>query len=234
MIGDVWAWFTDPASWSGSDGIWNRLVEHTLLTVGALVIALVIGLPLALWLGHRRRGALLVMNVANVGRAVPILALLALFSLGFIGSGDFGPFGRAGLATLITLALFALAPILTSTHIGITEVDAELVEVARGLGMSEFEVLGKVEVPLALPMIVSGIRLAVVQVWATATIAALVAGPGLGRIITYGYDADRPSQVVGGSIVVAVIALALELLLAQLQRASNPIPTADPSVASVY
>lgn len=233
MILDVWNWFTDPASWSGPDGIWNRLLEHALLTVGALVIALVIGLPVAAWLGHRRRGALLVMNVANVGRAVPILALLALFSLGFIGSGDFGPFGRAGLATLVTLALFALAPILSGTHVGITEVDPELVEVARGLGMSELQVLGKVEIPLALPMIVSGIRLAVVQVWATATIAALVAGPGLGRIITYGYDADRPSQVIGGSIVVAVIALLLEVSMALVQRASNPVPTDDPVVARV-
>lgn len=224
MIGDVIDWLTDPASWSGEDGIANRLLEHTLLTVAAILIALVVGMPFALWLGHRRKGGTLLVNVANVGRAIPIVALLALFSLGFVGSGDFGPFGRAGLATLITLALFALPPIVTSTHVGISEVDPEVVEVARGMGMSESEVLRKVELPLARPLIVSGIRLAVVQVWATATIAALVAGPGLGRIIVHGYDADRPSEVIGASIIVAVIALVLELALAGLQRASDPLP----------
>lgn len=224
MIGDVVDWLTDPASWSGEDGIANRLLEHTLLTVAAIVIALVVGLPMALWLGHQRRGGTALVNFANVGRAIPIVALLSLFSLGVIGSGDFGPFGRAGLATLITLALFALPPIVTSTHVGISEVDAELVEVARGMGMSELEVLRKVEMPLARPMIVSGIRLAVVQVWATATIAALVAGPGLGRIIVHGYDADRPSEIIGASIVVALIALLLEIALAVVQRVSDPLP----------
>ena len=92
------------------------------------------------------------------------------------------------------------------------------------MGMTEREVLAKVELPLARPLIVSGLRLAVVQVWATATVAALVAGPGLGRIITHGYDADRPSEIIGASIVVAVIALVLELLLAVAQRVSDPVP----------
>lgn len=224
MIDDVIAWFTDPASWSGEDGIGNRLLEHTLLTVTAVLIAMVVGLPLAMWLGHRRTGETVLVNAANVGRAVPIIALLSLFSLGFIGSGEFGPFGRAGLATLVTLALFALPPIVTSTHVGIGQVDDEVVEVARGMGMSETEVLRRVELPLARPMIISGLRLAVVQVWATATIAALVAGPGLGRIIVHGYDADRPSEVIGASIVVAVIALLLEVALAGLQRVSDPVP----------
>lgn len=224
LLGDVVAWFTDPASWSGDDGIWNRLLEHSLLTVGALAIAVLVGLPMALWLGHRRRGGTVLVNLANVGRAVPIVALLSLLALGWVGSGDFGPFGRAGLATLITLALFALPPIVTSTHLGISTVDDDLVEAARGMGMTEREVLAKVELPLARPLIVSGLRLAVVQVWATATVAALVAGPGLGRIITHGYDADRPSEIIGASIVVAAIALVLELLLAVAQRVSDPVP----------
>lgn len=224
LLGDVVAWFTDPASWSGDDGIWNRLLEHSLLTAGALAIAVLVGLPIALWLGHRRRGGTVLVNLANVGRAVPIVALLSLLALGWVGSGDFGPFGRAGLATLITLALFALPPIVSSTHLGISTVDDGLVEAARAMGMTEREVLAKVELPLARPLIVSGLRLAVVQVWATATVAALVAGPGLGRIITHGYDADRPSEIIGASIVVAVIALVLELLLAVAQRVSDPVP----------
>ena len=224
MIGDVWGWFADPATWQGEDGVPNRLVEHSLLTAAALVIALLLGMPLALWLGHRRQGGTVLVNMSNVGRAVPIVALLSLLSLGFVGSADFGPFGRAGLATLITLALFALPPIVTGTYVGLTEVDRGMVEAARGMGMSEAQLLRAVELPLARPMIISGVRLALVQVWATATVAAIVAGPGLGRIITHGYDSNRPSEVIGGSIVVAVIALLLEILLGLAQRAAEPVP----------
>lgn len=224
LLSDVIDWFADPAHWQGTDGVPHRLLEHSLLTAAAMVAALLLGLPLALWMGHRGRGGTLLVNVTNVGRAIPILALLSLLSLGAVGSADFGPFGRAGLATLITLACFALPPIVTNTYVGITDVDPEVVEAARGMGMTEAEILRKVELPLARPMIISGIRLALVQVWATATIAALVAGPGLGRIITYGYDSDHPSQVIAGSIIVAVIALLLELVLVVVQRLADPVP----------
>ena len=217
-------WFTDPAHWRGAAGVPTLLLQHSLLTVSALLLAAIIGLPLALWMGHRHRGGDLIVNVANVGRAVPVIALLSLLALGFVGSADLGPFGRAGLATLVTLALFALPPIVTSTYVGMTGVDPEVVEAARGMGMSEMRVLRTVELPLALPLVVSGLRLAVVQVWATATIAAFVAGPGLGRIITHGYDSDSPSEVISGSIIVAVIALVLELAMVLLQRAVDPIP----------
>ena len=222
MIGDVIAWFTDPAHWHGSDGVPARLLEHSLLTVTALLIATAVGLPLALWLGHRRRGGVLLVNLANLGRAVPIVALLALLSLGFVGDGTLGPFGRSGLATLITLALFALPPIVTSTWAGVTGVDRATVEAARGMGLSEAQVLRRVELPLALPLVVSGLRLALVQVWATATVAALVAGPGLGRIIVHGYDSDHPSEVIAGSLLVAVIALLLEVAMVGVQRAARP------------
>ena len=143
------------------------------------------------------------MNISNVGRAIPIVALLSLLALGFVGSAEFGPFGRAGLATLITLALFALPPIITNAYVAVSGVDDDLVEAARGMGMDERQVLRRVELPVALPLIVSGVRLAVVQVWATATVAALVAGPGLGRIITHGYDSNRPAEVIAGSLIVA-------------------------------
>lgn len=230
MIGGVWDWFRDPANWRGEDGVPHRLLEHGLLTVVALVVALAIGLPLALWLGHRHRGGTALVNLTNVGRAVPIIALLSLLSLGAVGSADFGPFGRAGLATLITLALFALPPIVTGTYVGVLEVDADVVEAARGMGLSEIEVLRNVELPLALPAVVAGVRLAVVQVWATATIAALVAGPGLGRIITHGYDSNHPSEVIAGSLVVAVIALLLEGVFVVLQRLAEPVRAAPVGV----
>jgi osmoprotectant transport system permease protein len=224
MIKGVIDWFQDPANWSGDDGVPNRLLEHGLLTLVALLAAMAIGLPLAIWLGHKRRFGTLAVNISNVGRAIPIVALLSLLALGFVGSAELGPFGRAGLATLITLALFALPPIITNAYVAVSGVDDDLVEAARGMGMDERQVLRRVELPVALPLIVSGVRLAVVQVWATATIAALVAGPGLGRIITHGYDANRPAEVIAGSLIVAVIALALEILMAVLQRRLDPLP----------
>jgi len=224
MINGVIEWFQDPANWTGDDGVPNRLLEHGLLTLVALLAAMAVGLPLAVWLGHKRRFGTLAVNISNVGRAIPIVALLSLLALGFVGSADFGPFGRAGLATLITLALFALPPIITNAYVAVSGVDDDLVEAARGMGMDERQVLRRVELPVALPLIVSGVRLAVVQVWATATIAALVAGPGLGRIITHGYDANRPAEVIAGSLIVAVIALALEILMVLLQRRMDPLP----------
>jgi osmoprotectant transport system permease protein len=224
MINGVIEWFQDPANWTGDDGVPHRLLEHGLLTLVALLAAMAIGLPLAIWLGHKRRFGTLAVNVSNVGRAIPIVALLSLLALGFVGSAELGPFGRAGLATLITLALFALPPIITNAYVAISGVDDDLVEAARGMGMDERQVLRRVELPVALPLIISGVRLAVVQVWATATVAALVAGPGLGRIITHGYDSNRPAEVIAGSLIVAVIALALEILMALLQRRMDPLP----------
>jgi osmoprotectant transport system permease protein len=224
MIHDVIAWFRDGAHWQGPGGVPTLLGQHALLTLVSMLIAAAVGLPVALWLGHRGRGGTFAVNLTNIGRAIPIVALLSLLSLGVFGTGVLGPFGRSGLATLVTLALFALPPIVTNTYTGLSEVDPDVVEAARGMGMAELDVLRRVEVPLAMPMIVSGIRLAVVQVWATATIAALVAGPGLGRIIIHGYDSFQTAEVVAGALIVAVVALVLELVLAGLQKMLDPLP----------
>ncbi len=224
VIGDVYQWLSDPANWTGDAGVPNRLLEHTLLTVVAMLLAMLIGLPVAIWLGHRRQLGTLAVNISNIGRAIPIVALLSLLALGLVGSDDFGAFGRAGLATLITLALFALPPIITTAYVAVSQVDDDRLEAARGMGMDERQVLRRVELPVAMPLIVSGVRLAVVQVWATATVAALVAGPGLGRIITHGYDSNRPAEVIAGSLIVAVIALVLEGSMALLQRRLDPLP----------
>jgi osmoprotectant transport system permease protein len=224
MIHDVIAWFRDGDHWHGPGGVPVLLGQHALLTLVSMLIALAVGLPVALWLGHRRRGGAFAVNLSNVGRAIPIVALLSLLSLGWFGTGTLGPFGRSGLATLVTLALFALPPIVTNTYTGMADVDADLVEAARGMGMSELDVLRRVELPLAVPLIVAGVRLAVVQVWATATIAALVAGPGLGRIIVHGYDSFQTAEVVAGSLIVAVVALVLELMFAALQKLMDPLP----------
>jgi osmoprotectant transport system permease protein len=217
-------WFRDPDHWQGSGGVPTLLGQHALLTLVSLLIASAVGLPLAVWLGHRGRGGTFAVNLSNIGRAIPIVALLSLLSLGALGTGELGPFGRSGLATLVTLALFALPPIVTNAYTGMTEVDRDMVEAARGMGMAELDVLRRVELPLAMPLIVAGLRLAVVQVWATATIAALVAGPGLGRIIVHGYESFQTSEVVAGSLIVAVVALALELAMALVQKMIDPIP----------
>lgn len=224
MIRDVIAWFGDAEHWRGPSGVPTLLGQHALLTLVSLLVASAVGLPVAVWLGHRRRGGTVAVNLSNVGRAVPIVALLSLLSLGVFGTGALGPFGRSGLATLVTLALFALPPIVTNTYTGMTEVDRDVVEAARGMGMGELDVLRRVELPLAMPLVVAGLRLAVVQVWATATIAALVAGPGLGRIIVHGYDSFQTAEVVAGSLIVAGFALLLELALALLQKSMDPVP----------
>jgi osmoprotectant transport system permease protein len=130
------------------------------------------------------------------------------------------------LATLIALVLFALPPIITNAYVGMREVDRDTVEAARGMGMQSSQLLRRVELPLALPLILTGLRLAVVQVWATATIAALVAGPGLGRIITLGFRRQDIAQVVAGALVVAVIALVLEGAMVVAQRYLDPVARA--------
>lgn len=223
-VNGVVDWFRDPSHWEGANGVPTLLGQHALLTLVSLVLATLVGLPVAVWLGHRRRGGTIAVNVTNFGRAIPIVALLSLLSLGAFGTAAFGPFGRSGLATLVTLALFALPPIVTNAYTGMAGVDPDVVEAARGMGMAEGELVRKVELPLAMPLIVTGLRLAVVQVWATATIAALVAGPGLGRIIIHGYESFQTAEVVAGSLIVAVIALVLELAMALLQKIADPFP----------
>jgi len=213
----------DPASWSGADGLGAQLIQQLLLTVTALALACAIGLPLALWLGHVGRGGVLAVNVSNVGRAVPTFAVLVLLSVGPVGTAVLGPYGRAGLATLVALVLFAMPPIITNAYVGMREVDREVVEAATGMGMRGRELFSRVELPLAAPLVMTGVRLALVQVWATASIAALVAGPGLGNTITLGFENQDVARVLGGAILVAGVALILEGLLALAELGHEPV-----------
>ena len=213
----------DPASWSGADGLGAQLIQQLLLTVTALALACAIGLPLALWLGHVGRGGVLAVNVSNVGRAVPTFAVLVLLSVGPVGTAVLGPYGRAGLATLVALVLFAMPPIITNAYVGMREVDREVVEAATGMGMRGRELFSRVELPLAAPLVMTGVRLALVQVWATDSIAALVAGPGLGNTITLGFENQDVARVLGGAILVAGVALILEGLLALAERWLDPV-----------
>ena len=229
VFADMWDYLSDGAHWTGSGGILDLLVQQLLLTATALVIAVVLGLPLALWLGHLGKGGFLAINISNVGRAIPTFALLALLvTTDWPGISTFWLYGRAGIATLIALTLFALPPIITNAYVAIREVAPEVKESATGMGMTQWQLFRRVELPLALPLVAAGVRLALVQVWATATIAALVAGPGLGRIITDGFANSNYGKGIAGAVVVAVVAMILEVFAALAQRAADPIPR-DPA-----
>ncbi|MFE7300529.1 ABC transporter permease [Streptomyces sp. NPDC057579] len=207
----VWAWLTTAANWSGENGVWHRLAQHAALTFACLVLSALIALPIALTLGHLGRGGALAVNLANVGRAVPTFAVLVLLLL--------TPIGRHGeWPTVIALVLFAVPPLLTNAYVGMREVDQDVVRAARGMGMTGMQLVCRVEAPLALPLVLTGVRIAAVQLVATATLAALVGGGGLGRIITAGFNLASTPQVVAGAVVVAVFALLMEALFELVQR----------------
>ncbi|MYU50602.1 MULTISPECIES: ABC transporter permease subunit [Streptomyces] len=208
---EVGTWLTTAANWSGENGVWHRLVEHLLLTVVCLVLSALIALPVALMLGHLGRGGALAVNLANAGRAVPTFAVLVLLLL--------TPLGRYGeLPTVIALVLFAVPPLLTNAYVGMRTVDQDVVRAARGMGMTGPQLVWRVEVPLALPLVLTGVRIAAVQLVATATLAALVGGGGLGRIITAGFNLASTPQVMAGAVLVAVFALLVEAAFVAGQR----------------
>ncbi|MDQ3345203.1 MAG: ABC transporter permease [Chloroflexota bacterium] len=220
FFGEVVAWFSDPANLFGSDGLQGRLGEHLILSVIPLVIAMAIALPLGAWIGHSGRFANLVINIANVGRAIPSLAILALATMllqAFIVSIGLRQFASE-IATMIALTALAIPPILTNTYVGISEVDDELVEAGRGMGMRESQVLRGVELPVALPVILVGIRTAAVQIVATATLGAVFATGGLGRFIIDGIAQRRFDEVFAGALVVALLSIMTELAFEFVQR----------------
>src|SRR3954463_12546703 len=216
-LSGVVAWFQDPAHWQGPTGVPQRLLDHVGFSAAALGIACLLAIPLALWLGHVRRGGGLAVNVSNVARAVPTYAVLVLLVL----APD--PFGLSTLSILLALVVFAIPPVLTNTYIGVREVDPATVDAARGMGMTGPQVLAKVELPMATSLLMGGVRLAAVQVIATATIAALVAGGGLGAIITDGFGTQDQAEVVAGALCVLVLALSVEGGMALLQKRLDPL-----------
>lgn len=229
----VAAWFTDPASWSGTNGIPNRVFEHVWLSGLVVLVGAAIAIPAGLVIGHTGRGAFLTVSVANLGRAIPSYALLLIF---------FTFFGIGFATTFPALLALTIPPILTSTYVGVREVDRDIVEAGRAMGMTELELLRRVEVPIALPVIIAGVRIAAVQVVATATLAALVGGGTLGRFIVDGFAAQLYDQLVGGAILVAVLAVLTERAFTVAERAlvspglggrerpmgSTPLPVARP------
>jgi osmoprotectant transport system permease protein len=206
--------FTNALQFIGdnTDLLWNKIVEHLELSFAAMGIAILIAVPLGIWLGHIHRGSFLAINLANIGRALPSLAViainLAIFGLGFKN-------------VLVALVILAVPIILTNAYVAVDSVDRDAVEAANGMGMRGREVLTRIELPLALPLIFAGIRTATVYVIATATLAAIAGGGGLGDIIvnqaSYGI-----AGVIAGAMVVAGLAFAAELGLAGVQRLVTP------------
>jgi osmoprotectant transport system permease protein len=224
---NVFEWFGDGDNWSGVDGVPNRLWEHLQLSGVAVLIAMAIALPIALVLGHIGRGGFLAVNVSNIGRAVPSFAILVLAQQVTHEIGT--------KPAMIALVALAVPPILTNTYVGVRAVDADVRESARGMGMTGTQVLTRVEAPLAMPVVMAGIRTAAVQVIATATLAALIAGGGLGRYVIDGLAQQDYVKLFAGALLVALFAVVTELSLGKVQRLVTPggKPDGRPVVAEV-
>jgi len=213
-LGDAVVYLNDPLNWTRQGGIADLLRQHLEISGLAVAAAVVVGVPIGVLLGHTGRGGGFVIGLANVSRAVPTLALLTVFAVTPIGFGQ--------TATTIALALFALPPVLTNTYVGFRGVDRDLVEASRAMGMTGRQVVLKAELPAAAPLLMTGVRTAAVQVVATATLAALVAGGGLGDLINLGFGQQDYGVVVAGAVLVAALAVLTELVLAAVSWALTP------------
>jgi len=215
MINSILAWFTDPANWQGEDGIPHRTLQHLEYTAMAVLLAAAIAIPLGLWVGHTGRLRWLV-SVANSVRAVPTLGLLLAASLWL------GPIIQSELAftipSILVLALLAIPPLLAGTYAGIEAVPPAARDAARGVGMTSGQLLRQVEIPNGLPLLMSGVRSAVLQVVATATVAAYIGLGGLGRYLIDGIALGDYPETAGGAILVAVLAVVLDGVFALVQR----------------
>ena len=214
FLADVARWFLDPASWQGTGGVPARVLEHLSLSVWPVALAAAIALPLGVTLGHRNRGAFLAISVANVGRALPSFAVLVV---GVPVSIKLG-LGLSYWPAFAALFLLAIPPMLTNAFTGVREVDPGTVESSRGMGFTEGQVVRKIEIPLALPVIITGIRVSAVQVVATATLAALIGGGGLGRYIIDGLATRDLVQVFAGALLVAVLSVITEGFFSLMER----------------
>jgi osmoprotectant transport system permease protein len=216
LISAVSTWFSDPAHWSGQNGVPYRVLQHVGISLVSLLIAMAVALPLGLYIGHTRRGQAFAVNLANVGRAIPSLAAIAIvvpFTQALDPARGFNLY-----PTVIAMIVLAIPPILVNTYAGVSGVDADLVESARAMGMTERQVLSRVELPVAVPIIVGGIRSASVQVIATATLGAIYGLGALGGFIVEGIAQNDDGQLFAGVVLVALLALLAEGGLALVQR----------------
>ncbi|HEX7095714.1 MAG TPA: ABC transporter permease [Acidimicrobiales bacterium] len=214
-LGDVVSWFGESTNWQGRSGVPSRLAEHLRFSASAVAGATIVAAPIAAWLGHRRRFSTLAINVANVGQTLPSFAILVLAvqvvefrELPFVGS----------LALFIAMALLAIPSVFINTYTGVAQVDDALRDAARGSGMTARQQLWRVELPVAAPVMLTGIRIAFVQVIATATLGAYVGVGGLGRYIIDGFAIRDYAEVFAGALLVAVLAIVVDRVIAGVQR----------------
>jgi osmoprotectant transport system permease protein len=209
----AWDWLKQPQQWQGPEGIPIRVLEQLGYTALSLVIAALIAIPVGILIGHTGRGALFAVNLANAGRAIPTLGLLVLLAV---------TLGFSPLAWLVPLVLLATPPILVNAYEGVAGVDPELKDAARGMGMTPWQQIRKVEVPVAMPLIVLGLRTGAIFVVATATIAAYIGLGGLGRYIIDGLATQNYGEVAGGAALVVVLALVVQAFFTGVRRLVVP------------
>ncbi|WP_370944398.1 ABC transporter permease [Amycolatopsis sp. cg5] len=209
----IWDWFTDSAHWQGPEGIPVRLGQHLGYVGLSLVIALVVAVPLGLFVGHTGRGGVVLVSFGNAIRALPTLGLVTFLFLLFTESET---------ATIIGLVVLAIPPILAGTYAGLQATDKGVVDAAQGVGMTGWQRLWQVEVPISLPLVLGGIRNAVLQLVATAAVASYVGLGGLGRFLLDGLAVFDYPQVIGGAVLTTLLAVALDLVLSAVQRALVP------------
>jgi osmoprotectant transport system permease protein len=217
IIHQAIVWLNDPLNWTNPDGVLVLLRQHLWISLWAVLLGCLVAWPLGLWLGHLGKGAAVVALVSNITRAIPVIALLTILPLTFVGFGD--------PSIILALAVFAIPPLLANAYTGVREVDREVRDAARGMGMSGWQQLARVELPLSVPYLAAGFRTAAVQVVATATLAAFVNAGGLGEILSDGFGktiAGGGGEILAGGFLVALLALLVEGVLAVVQRLVTP------------
>jgi osmoprotectant transport system permease protein len=214
VIHDAYVWLNDPLNWTNPGGILDQLRTHLRLSALAVAAGGLVAWPSGVWLGHRGRGGGLVVVVSNISLAIPTLALLTILPLTFLDFGD--------VAVVLALAVFAVPPLLANAYTGVRQVDPEVRDAARGMGLSSWQVLTQVELPLAVPYLAAGLRTAAVQSVATVTLAALIGAGGLGAFVNEGFGRQDNGEVLAGGLLVAVLCLLVEAVLAVVQRLVTP------------
>jgi len=232
FLGEVLSWFTTAEHWWGDAGIFDRVYEHIQISVFTMAVALGVAVLPAVALGHRDRGSNWVVALVNIGRAIPSFGILALalpFTIELADGVDlfgweFSPIssGLGFWPTFVALLALAVPPVFTNAFTGVREVDADTIEAARGMGLTEWQILGRIELPIAMPVVLAAVRVASVQVIATATLGAVVAWGGLGRFIIDGFAQQDNVQVFAGAVLVGLLAIATEVVFIFAERALVP------------
>lgn len=217
-VAEMWAYITEAQNWWGARGIANRTWAHVQISILATAVAAVVSIPPAVILGHIKRGGLVAVSIANIGRALPSFGIMALAVPFSIRWG----FGLGFWPTMVPLVLLGIPPVFTNTYTGVRDVDTAVVQAANGMGLQPGQVLAQVELPIALPLIVNGLRVCAVQIVATATLGALIGFSALGSFITEGLAQFDNGKLLTGGFLVAALAVFTELAFSGLEKALTP------------